>query len=35
VINPLGTIPVFAGLTKDNLSKENNRIAQWAASIPR
>lgn len=31
VINPLGTLPVFVGLTKNKSRKEINRIAVWTA----
>lgn len=31
VLNPLGTVPVFVGLTKDDSVKERNRISFWAA----
>jgi len=31
IMNPLGTVPVFVGLTQDNTSKENLIIAFWTA----
>lgn len=31
VINPLGTVPVFVGLTKDDPKKERDRISLWTA----
>jgi multiple antibiotic resistance protein len=31
VINPLGTVPIFVGLTKSNSIKERNGVAFWAA----
>ncbi len=31
VINPLGTVPVFVGLTKDDSKKERDRISLWTA----
>lgn len=31
VINPLGTVPVFVGLTKEDGLKERNRISFWTA----
>jgi len=31
VINPLGTLPIFMGLTKDKAKKEMNTIAIWAS----
>jgi multiple antibiotic resistance protein len=31
VINPLGTVPVFVGLTKDDPLKERNRISFWTS----
>lgn len=32
VINPLGTVPVFVGLTKDDEVKERNRTSFWTAA---
>lgn len=31
VINPLGTVPIFVGLTKENNEKERSRVAFWTA----
>ncbi|SFU32214.1 multiple antibiotic resistance protein [Pustulibacterium marinum] len=31
VINPLGTVPVFVGLTQDDSAKEQARISLWTA----
>lgn len=31
VINPLGTVPVFVGLTKDDTRKERDSISFWTA----
>jgi multiple antibiotic resistance protein len=31
VINPLGTVPVFVGLTKDDPHRERNRISFWTS----
>ena len=31
IMNPLGTVPVFVGLTQDNTSKEKGIIAFWTA----
>ena len=31
VINPLGTVPVFVGLTREDDAKERNRISFWTA----
>ena len=31
VINPLGSIPVFVGLTQDDTKKERSRISIWTA----
>jgi multiple antibiotic resistance protein len=31
VINPLGTVPIFVGLTKSNSKKSRNGVAFWAA----
>lgn len=31
VINPLGTVPIFVGLTKSNSIKTRNGVAFWAA----
>ncbi len=31
VINPLGAVPIFVGLTQDDPKKERNRISLWAA----
>ena len=31
VINPLGTVPIFVGLTKSNTKSERNTTALWAA----
>jgi multiple antibiotic resistance protein len=32
VINPLGTVPVFVGLTKEDTVPERNRISFWTAA---
>ncbi|GLB53363.1 UPF0056 inner membrane protein [Neptunitalea chrysea] len=31
VINPLGTVPVFVGLTQEDSPKEQSRISSWTA----
>jgi multiple antibiotic resistance protein len=31
VINPIGTVPIFVGLTQDDDKKERSRIALWTA----
>jgi multiple antibiotic resistance protein len=31
VINPLGTVPVFVGLTQDDLKQERDRTSLWTA----
>jgi len=31
IMNPLGTIPLFVGLTQDNTMKERSQIAFWTA----
>ena len=31
VINPLGAVPIFVGLTQDDTQQERSRIAFWAA----
>lgn len=31
VINPLGTLPIFVGLTQNDTSQERARISLWAA----
>jgi len=31
VINPLGTVPIFVGLTKSNTNKERSSVAFWTA----
>lgn len=31
VINPIGTVPIFVGLTQDYTHKERNAVALWAA----
>ena len=31
VINPLGAVPIFVGLTQDDTQQERSRIALWAA----
>ena len=31
VINPLGTVPVFVGLTKDETSSNRNKTAAWTS----
>lgn len=31
VINPLGAVPIFVGLTQDDSAKERQRISLWAA----
>lgn len=30
VINPLGTLPIFVGLTQNDTSQERARISLWA-----
>ena len=31
VINPIGTVPIFVGLTLDDDKKERSRISLWTA----
>jgi multiple antibiotic resistance protein len=31
VINPIGTVPIFVGLTQDDDKKERSRISLWTA----
>ena len=31
VLNPLGAIPIFVGLTQDDSKQERSRISIWAA----
>ena len=31
VLNPLGAIPIFVGLTQDDSKQERSRISLWAA----
>ena len=31
VINPIGTVPIFVGLTMDDDEKERSRISLWTA----
>lgn len=31
VMNPLGTVPIFVGLTQEHTTPERNKIALWAS----
>lgn len=31
VLNPIGTVPIFVGLTQDDTKKERSRVSLWAA----
>ncbi|MDG2432449.1 MarC family protein, partial [Flavobacterium sp.] len=31
VLNPIGTVPIFVGLTMDDDAKERSRISLWTA----
>jgi len=31
IMNPLGTVPIFVGLTKDSTSKERNSVSFWTS----
>src|SRR5690606_37346603 len=31
VLNPIGTVPIFVGLTQDDSKKERSRLSLWTA----